>query len=144
MKKKTKTTSKNRGGSKRLGLINYPVGDFLIRIKNTSIAGKKTVIAKKTSLIVDVAKTLKKLGFLESIETDKENITVKIQYHNKQPLLTDIKLVSKPGLRIYKTADELEKIKKPTFLIITTSKGVLSKDEALKSRVGGEVIAEIL
>jgi small subunit ribosomal protein S8 len=144
MKKKNKTTSNKSRGSKRLGLINYPVGDFLIRIKNTSIAGKKTVITKKTSLIVDVAKTLKKLGFLESIEMDKENITVKIQYQNKQPLLTDIKLVSKPGLRIYKSADELEKIKKPTFLIITTSKGVLSKDEALKNRVGGEVIAEIL
>ena len=144
MKNKTKTTSKKRGGSKRSGVINYPVGDFLIRIKNASTAGKKTVIAKKTSLIVDVAETFKKLGFLESIETDKENITVKIKYQNKQPLLTDIKLVSKPGLRIYKSADELEKIKKPIFLIITTSKGVLSKDEALKKRVGGEVIVEIL
>ena len=144
MKKKAKTTNKKNGGSKNKGLINYPTGDFLIRIKNASIAGKKTVIAKKTNLIVDVAKTLKKLGFLESIKTDKENITVKIQYQNKQPLLTDIKLVSKPGLRIYKSADELEKIKKPTFLIITTSKGVFSKDEALKKRVGGEVIAEVL
>lgn len=144
MKKKDKTTDKKAVGSKNNGVINYPVGDFLIRIKNVSIAGKKTVVAKKTNLIVDVAKTLKKLGFLESIDTDKENITVKLQYQNKQPLLTDIKLVSTPGLRIYKSADELEKIKKPTFLIITTSKGVFSKDEALKKRVGGEVIAEIL
>ena len=103
MKKKVKTTDKLNSGSKSKGLIGYPVGDFLIRIKNTSIAGKKTVVAKKTNLIVDVAKTLKKLGFLESIETDKENITVKLQYHNKQPLLTDIKLVSKPGpSNIYK------------------------------------------
>ena len=144
MKKKDKTTDKIAVGSKNNGVINYPVGDFLIRIKNASIAGKKTVVAKRTNLIVDVAKTLKKLGFLESIETDKENITVKLQYQNKQPLLTDVKLVSKPGLRIYISADELEKIKKPTFLIITTSKGVFSKDEALKKRVGGEVIAEIL
>lgn len=144
MKKKAKVADKLNGGSRSKGLISYPVGDFLIRIKNAGIAGKKTVVAKKTNLIVDVAKTLKKLGFLESIETDKENITVKLQYHNKQPLLTNIKLVSKPGLRIYKSADELEKIKKPTFLVITTSKGVFSKDEALKKRVGGEVIAEIL
>jgi small subunit ribosomal protein S8 len=144
MKKKDKTTDKKALGSKNNGVINYPVGDFLIRIKNASIAGKKTVVAKKTNLIVDVAKTLKKLGFLENVDTDKENITVKLQYQNKQPLLTDIKLVSTPGLRIYMSADELEKIKKPTFLIITTSKGVFSKDEALKKRVGGEVIAEIL
>ncbi len=67
---------------------------------------------------------------------------MKIYPHLQVP--TNIKLVSKPGLRIYKSADELEKIKKPTFLVITTSKGVFSKDEALKKRVGGEVIAEIL
>ena len=124
--------------------INYPVGDFLIRIKNASIAGRKTVSVNKTSLIVDVAKTLVKLGFLQDMKVDKKLVTVQIVYQNKKPLLTDIKLVSKPGLRIYKSADDLEKEKKPTFIIITTSKGVLSKDEAIKMRVGGEVIAEIL
>ena len=127
-----------------MAYMNYSIGDFLIRIKNASIAGKKQVIVTKTNLNLDVAKTLEKLGYLENVKVEKDDLVVNIVYQNKQPVLTDIKLVSKPGLRIYKSCDELEKEKKPTFTILTTSKGVLSKEEAIKQRVGGEVIAEIL
>ena len=135
---------KNKKEVKSAGVINYPVGDFLVRIKNASTAGRKTVIARKTSLIIGVAETLKKLGFLEDINEDGKYITVNIKYQNKRPMLTDIKLISKPGLRIYISADELEKVRKPSFMIVTTSKGVLTREEAIKKRVGGEVIAEVL
>ena len=59
-------------------------------------------------------------------------------------VLLDLKLVSTPGLRIYMGVEELEKIRKPSILILSTSKGVMSSREALKVRLGGEVIVEVL
>ncbi len=56
----------------------------------------------------------------------------------------DIKLISKPGLRIYKSVDELEKIKRPTIFLVSTPKGILSSKKAIKQRIGGEILAEIL
>ena len=56
----------------------------------------------------------------------------------------DIKLVSKPGLRVYKSVEELESIRSPAIYIVTTNKGIMTAKDAVKKRVGGEVIAEIL
>jgi small subunit ribosomal protein S8 len=77
------------------------------------------------------------------VEKDGQ-LTAFISYRKKQPLIMDVRLVSKPGLRVYKKADELEKIKKPTILIVSTPKGVMSSREAIKKRLGGEVIVEML
>ena len=124
--------------------LNYPVGDFLIRVKNAGIAGRKSASARNTKLILEVSKALKKLGYIDGIEKEKGNITVNLTYKNKRPVLTNIKLVSKPGLRIYMSADELERNRKPFDYILTTSKGVMSSKDAIKGRIGGEVIVEIL
>lgn len=123
---------------------NYPVGDFLIRIKNAVLAGRKEVVVQETKLIYEVAKVLNKLGYLSKVTKNKGMLKVVIVYQKRESLITDIKLVSKPGLRIYMKVKELESHKKPTTMIVSTPKGVMSSKEAIKKRFGGEVIAEIL
>jgi small subunit ribosomal protein S8 len=136
MKTKTDQSKKTVG--------NYPVGDFLIRIKNASLARRKVVVFPPYKFVISVAKTLKNEGYLREVEVNNESLSVSISYKRKEPMITNIKLVSKPGLRIYMSYDELQKIKKPSILIISTPKGVMSSMEAIKKKLGGEVIAEVL
>ena len=116
------------------------VADFLIRIKNAVMAKNKEVKIVSNKHVLAVANSLKKLGFLEKVEADKVTLT----FMDKKPILMDIKLVSKPGRRIYIGARELEKRKKPSILLISTPIGIISSKQALKSRIGGEVLAEVL
>lgn len=122
---------------------NYSVGDFLIRIKNVAMAGEKKVEVSSNIKIVAIAEALKKMGFVDTVKNDKGILTVTLTFKNKSPRLMDLKLISKPGLRIYMGVDELEVKKSPSILLVSTPKGVMSSITAIKNRVGGEVIAEI-
>lgn len=122
---------------------NYPLGDFLIRIKNAALARRKEVSAKNIKFVNEVAKVLKKEGIINDIKKEKDQLRITLAYSKKEPVLLDLKLVSKPGLRIYVDVDELEARRSPSYYIISTPKGILTSKEAIKNRVGGEVIAEI-
>lgn len=123
---------------------NFPVGDFLIRIKNAALARNHEVVVQNTKLIFAVANALKKEGFLHQVKLEKDNLIVRLSYKQKEPVLMDLKLVSKPGLRIYMGVDDLAKLKGPSTHLLSTPIGIVTTKEALKKRVGGEVIAEIL
>lgn len=122
---------------------NYSVGDFLIRIKNAAMAGNKVVTVKSNTKLVAIAEAFKKMGFVDKIENNKGILTISLTFKNKMPRLTNLKLVSKPGLRIYMGVEELEEKKGPSIYLVSTPKGVVSSLKAIKDRVGGEVIAEI-
>jgi small subunit ribosomal protein S8 len=122
---------------------NYPLGDFLIRLKNASRARHKEVGLPTSKLIVAVAEVLKRQGFLTAVETKDGITTVTLAYKAKRPMLMDLKLVSKLGLRIYENADTIKKHRGASILILSSSKGILSSKEAIKEGVGGEVIAEV-
>lgn len=115
----------------------------MIRLKNAALAGNKEFEIDKTQLIKSACSALEKMGFLENFKEKDGRLRVSLSFKNKKPVILGLKLVSKPGLRIYKGADELAKIRKPSILLISTPKGLLSSYEAIKQRVGGEVIAEI-
>lgn len=125
-------------------MTNYQVGDFLIRLKNASMAGIKEVSFPVTKLVLAVAKTLKSEGFLETVTEKDNNLVVTLSIFAKKPVLTNVRIVSKPGLRIYVNVDEIEKMKTPEVLIISTPKGVMSGSEAKKKRLGGELIAKVM
>lgn len=125
-------------------MINYHIGDFLIRVKNAGMAGLKEVSMPATKNIRTVAAALKKAGYLDAIAEKEGNIIVKLTMQNKKPILSDLKIVSKPGIRVYIEVKDLEKRRKPSIYLISTSKGILSSKEAVKARVGGEIIAEVL
>ncbi len=122
---------------------NYPVGDFLIRIKNAAKTRQKELTVRNSKIINAVAETLNGLGYLDKVQVEDSQITVSLAYHQKKPILYDIKLISKPGLRVYKSVEEIEATKGPFLLILSTNKGVMSSEKAIKERVGGEVIARV-
>lgn len=124
-------------------MTNYQVGDFLIRVKNAANAGLKTVEMQKTSYIKAVAEALKVAGFLSEVQ-EKDGILISaLTMKNKKPVLADLKVISKPGLRVYADTKILEKRRGPSILILSTPKGIVSSKEALKNRIGGEVIVEV-
>ena len=125
-------------------MTNYTVGDYLIRIKNAAMARNRTVESRCTNLVKSVANSMKEMGYLEKNEVKKGVIISTLVFKNRIPVLLDLKIVSRPGLRVYMSSDDLNKRRKPSYLILSTSKGVMSSIQAMKKGVGGEVIVEIL
>jgi small subunit ribosomal protein S8 len=128
---------------KYLRKTNYQIGDFLIRLKNAAMAKNKSVSFASTNKIVALAEGLKKMGYISEVKKEKELVTVTLAYKNKLPLIQDVKLVSKPGLRVYKSVAEIQEKKSPSIYVISSPKGIVSTMEAVKLRMGGEIIAEI-
>jgi small subunit ribosomal protein S8 len=124
-------------------MVNYPVGDFLIRVKNAATGGRRELSVENTKFTKAMADVLKRMGLLEKVSVEKGILTARLSYHKKEPLLIDLKLISKPGLRIYCGVDELAKRRRASMLILSTPKGVMSSKDALKKGVGGEVMAEV-
>lgn len=143
LKGKSPELERRLGNYMKNTFSNYSIGDFLIRIKNTAMAKNKTLEYKAEKQIVAVAEALKKMGFLDVVKKEKDVLQVSLAFKNKKAVMTDLKLISKPGLRVYMGADEIEKKKGPSIYVISTPKGVISSLEAAKARTGGEVIAKI-
>jgi small subunit ribosomal protein S8 len=125
-------------------VVNYSVGDFLIRVKNAARAKEHQVQVKNTKLIDELAKLLKKEGYLNEVARKDNLLMLNLTYIKKEPFLIDINLISKPGLRVYKSAAEIKKYRGPARLIVSTSKGLMMSVNAVKNNVGGEIIAEII
>ncbi len=121
----------------------YPAGDFLIRLKNSALAKNKSVEVVNSKIIKALAEVMKKEGFIREITIKDGILQANLEYFKKSPVLVNLKLVSKPGFRVYMTVKELEAKRGPSIFIITTSKGVMSSKSAIKARLGGEVIAEV-
>jgi small subunit ribosomal protein S8 len=124
-------------------MTNYQVGDFLIRIKNAALAQMHEVEVKNTKMVESIANVLKREGFLEDVSIKDGKLSATLSYRKKKPLIMDIKLISKPGLRVYMGVTEMAHRKAASILILSTSKGIFSNKEALKKGVGGEVVAEV-
>ena len=124
-------------------MTNYQVGDFLIRVKNAANAGLKNVEMKSTNHIKAVADALQKTGFLSEVSEENGLLIASLTMKSKKPVLEDLKVISKPGLRVYADTKILEKRRSPSILLLSTSKGIVSSKEALKERIGGEVIVEV-
>ncbi len=129
---------------KRSVVTNYSAGDFLIRIKNSAMAGRTELNLANTKFISAIAKALKDEGYLSEVKLDKGILTVKIAQAHKKPILGNLKLISKPGLRVYQSIDKLKSRKaESSILVLSTPKGIMSNAKAIKNNVGGEVIAEV-
>lgn len=124
-------------------MTNYPIGDFLIRVSNAAMAKSNEVTMPSTKFVKDVAKVLEKAGYLAEVEEKKGILTARLAVKRKKPVIMRLKLISRPGLRIYMGAKEIEKKRGPSRLLISTPKGIMLSQEAIKNRTGGEVIAEV-
>lgn len=118
------------------------VGDLLIRIKNGYMASRKEVSAPYSKLSAAICQLLKKEGFILGCETSGREIKVALKYDKKQPALTDVKRVSKPGRRVYKGKNVLPYVYAGLGIaIVSTPRGIMSDKQARKEGIGGEVMA---
>jgi len=129
------------------------IAEMLTRIRNAQRAGKKDVQVSASKLKLAIAKILEKEGFVEAVSeetVDKfKNIKIALKYYRisntqKQPAIKEINRVSKEGQRIYVGNTKIRKVKNRFGIaIISTSKGVMTGEEAKRNGLGGEYICEI-
>lgn len=125
-----------------------PVADMLTRIRNGQSAGKKSVKQPSSNLKVSIAKVLKEEGYIKdfNVETtgSHSEMTIELKYHKGLPVIESIDRVSRPGLRIYKSKDELPKVLGGLGIaIVSTSNGVMTDRAARAIGHGGEVICTV-
>ena len=126
--------------------ITDPIADMLTRIRNANTAKHETVDIPASNMKKAIAEILNDEGYIKSyqiIEDGKQGvIRVTLKYSGKEKVISGIKRVSKPGLRMYAPADELPRVLKGLGIaIISTSKGIMTDKEARKQHIGGEVLA---
>ncbi|MCL5784268.1 MAG: 30S ribosomal protein S8 [Patescibacteria group bacterium] len=120
------------------------VADLLIRIKNGYMASRKEVTVSYSKLSVAICNLLEKEGYIQGCEALGREIKVTLKYDNKQPALTDVKRVSKPGRRVYQGKKMLPRVLGGLGVaIISTPKGVMTDKQARKEGVGGEIMAYV-
>lgn len=118
------------------------VADMLTRIRNAQLARKQTVVMPVSKLKTAIANLLLDEGYVSSVETEGLSLTLGLKYYEGKAVIEQIKRVSRPGLRIYKSKDELEPVKQGLgILIVSTNKGIMTDRAARAAGVGGEVIA---
>ncbi len=130
--------------------MSDPIADMLTRIRNANTAKHDTVDVPASKMKVAIAEILLNEGFIKSFELVEEgtfktiHITLKYSKDKKERIITNLKRISKPGLRVYANAEELPKVLGGLGVaIISTNKGVITDKEARKLNVGGEVLAFI-
>ena len=129
-------------------MVTDPIADMLTRIRNANQMRYKEVEVPSSKIKVEIAKILKKEGFIADYKVKKNNIqdilVLSLKYDGKERVITGLKRISKPGLRVYVKADEVPQVLNGLGIaIISTSKGMMTDKEARKGSLGGEVVAYI-
>ena len=129
-------------------MVTDPIADMLTRIRNAVQAHHETVDIPASKEKLEIAKILKNEGFITDFEVNgdlKKTITITLKYtKGNQKVISGVKRISKPGLRIYAQADKLPRVLNGVGIaIISTSQGLLTDKEAKAKHVGGEVVAYV-
>ena len=128
--------------------LSDPIGDMLARIKNALMRNHKKVNLPSSNFKTKIAGILKNEGFIKDFKVDSQNnksiLTLELKYHSGSPVISAFERVSKPGRRIFSSADSLPKINNGLGIaIVSTPKGVMTDIDARKQRVGGEIICKV-
>lgn len=128
-------------------MITSLVTDYLIRVKNGNLAGRKTIQTPASKLCVNLSELLKKNRFIEDYKVEGDaisTITITLGYENDFPKISHVDLMSKPGRRFYQKHTHLPWGKtSDSLIIISTSSGLMTQKEAASKKLGGEIFAEI-
>lgn len=129
--------------------VSDPIGDMLTRIRNACMARHGTVAIPASKMKLAIADILKREGFIKDYRVEQgtpcDTLILTLKYTaNRQSVITGLKRVSKPGLRIYTKRDDIPRVRGGLGLsILSTPKGVLAGHEAWQQRVGGEVLCYV-
>lgn len=125
-----------------------PIADMLTRIRNANQMRYEEVSVPASTIKKEIAKILKEEGFIKDYKIVKDDaqgtIVLTLKYNKKERVITGLKRISKPGLRVYVKNDEVPKVLNGLGIaIISTSKGIMTDKQARKENIGGEVLAYI-
>ena len=129
--------------------LSDPIGDMIARIKNAQVRNHKKLELPSSNFKVKIADVLKNEGFIidykvNKKETHKTDLMINLKYHSGSPVISAIERVSKPGRRIFSSAQSLPKINNGLGIaIISTPKGVMTDIDARKQKLGGEIICKV-
>ena len=128
--------------------ITDPIADMLTRIRNANAQRHDTVDVPSSKLKKAIAQILLDEGYIKSFEEIEDNsqgtIRITLKYVNKQKVISGLKRISKPGLRVYASKDELPKVLDGLGIaLISTSRGIMTDKKARQEGIGGEVLAYI-
>ena len=130
-------------------VVTDPIADMLTRIRNANQMRYKEVEVPASKMKLEIARILKEEGFIKDYKVEnsgvEKNILLTLKYGNKkEKVITGLKRISKPGLRVYVRSDEVPKVLNGLGIaIISTSKGLMTDKEAREAGLGGEVLAYI-
>ena len=128
--------------------LNDPIGDMLARIKNSLLRNHKQVVLPSSNFKVKIAEVLKNEGYIIdykiSSKEKKPILEILLKYNYGSPVISSIQRVSKPGRRIFSSAESLPKINNGLGIaIVSTPKGVMTDIEEKKKKIGGEIICKV-
>tara|TARA_B100001250_G_scaffold409078_1_gene432688 strand:+ start:2872 stop:3267 length:396 start_codon:yes stop_codon:yes gene_type:complete len=128
--------------------LSDPIGDMIARIKNSQTRNLKKVHMPSSKFKIKIAEVLKNEGYIidYSISEDekKPNLQINLKYNLGNPVISTIERISKPGRRIFSSAESLPKINNGLGIaILSTPKGVMTDMDARKQKIGGEVICKV-
>ncbi len=128
--------------------LTDPIGDMIARIKNAQVRNHKKVDLPSSKFKIKILDILKVEGFIIDYKINDENnkstVKVDLKYHSGNPVISTFQRVSKPGRRIFSSAESLPKINNGLGIaIISTPKGVMTDIDARKQKVGGEIICKV-
>jgi len=126
--------------------ITDPIADMLTRIRNANNARHETVDVPASNMKKSIAQILLDEGYIKSFQVEDDGVQgmihITLKYNGKEKVITGLRRVSKPGLRVYVGADELPRVLRGLGVaIVSTSKGVMTDKAARANHVGGEVLA---
>jgi len=138
----------NQVGRKEIMSLNDPIGDMLARIKNSLLRNHKKVELPSSNFKIKIAEVLKNEGYINnyqvSSEGNKSKLEIELKYNYGSPVISTIQRVSKPGRRIFSSAESLPKINNGLGIaIVSTPKGVMTDIDARKQKIGGEIICKV-
>ena len=126
-----------------------PIGDMLTRIRNGQMRSLNKITIPFSVFRSKILEVLKKEGYIINFvidkgEENKKSLLVDLKYYEGQPVIREIKRISKPGRRVYSRATSIPRVHNGLGLaILSTSKGVMSDSEAIKNNLGGEIICRV-
>ena len=128
--------------------MNDPIGDMLTRIRNASMRGKSTVVTPASKQRVRVLEVMADEGYIRGFETTSDKghpaIEISLKYYEGQPVIRELKRVSKPGRRVYMGVKDIPQVRQGLGVsIVSTPKGVMSDAAARSQNVGGEVLCTV-
>ena len=131
-----------------MAVVSDTIADMLTRIRNANQMRYEEVRVPSSNIKNEIARILKEEGFIEDFKIEDENtqgtIVLTLKYKNKERVITGLRRISKPGLRVYCKSDEIPKVLNGLGIaIISTSKGIMTDKQARKENIGGEVLAYI-